>query len=344
MYLAPLNFDRFFKKVFSDLHISKSFLEDFLNVQIETIELMPNAHKITDDAAAVEFDFRCKINGHYVIIDMQQWYKTDIVKRFYLYHALNSALQLELLTYKSLPIDVDKKYKTKNYAALMPTITLIWMADDNLKFEEDYVAFALYPEQAADFIKNEALWSEFDAEKIDIERQKALTLLNNNAKELDFLPQNRLIYAFQKNIVKNKKYSKYFKWFDLAEKTANKNNTKKDFVLYEKDEILMKVIRRINMETLKPYDSEYIDDYNTTLKEIELWNQTIRDEGMREGKLEGKLQGKIEGKEETIELVVISAHEEGLTPLVIAAITKLPIKKVIEIIEKHKSQLKNGAK
>ena len=172
-------------------------------------------------------------------------------------------------------------------------------------------------------------------------------MLNNTAKELDFLPQNRLIYAFQKNIVKNKKYSKYFKWFDLAEKTANKNNTKEDFVLYEKDEVLMKVIRRINMETLKPYESDYIDDYNETLKEIELWNKTMRDEGMREGKIEGKIlgkiEGKIEGKEETIELVVISAHEEGLTPPIIATITKLPIEKVIQIIEKYKSQLKNGS-
>ncbi len=176
--------------------------------------------------------------------------------------------------------------------------------------------------------------------------------MNNNAKELDFLPQNRLIYAFQKNIVKNKKYSKYFKWFDLAQKTANKNNTKDDFVLYEKDEILMKVIRRINMETMKPYESEYIDDYNETLKEIELWNKTMREEIMKEVKedireesiKEGREEGREKGKEEALELIVISAHEEGLTPPLIAAITKLPIEKVVQIIEKHKSQLKNGAK
>ena len=95
------------------------------------------------------------------------------------------------------------------------------------------------------------------------------------------------------------------------------------------------------MATLKPYESDYIDDYNETLKEIELWNKTMRDEGMREGKIEGKIQGKIEGKEETIELVVISAYQEGLTPPLIATITKLPIEKVIQIIEKHKSQAHN---
>ena len=62
----------------------------------------------------------------------------------------------------------------------------------------------------------------------------------------------------------------------------------------------------------------------------------MRDEGMREGMREGK--------EETIELVAISAYEEGLTPPIIATITKLPIEKVIQIIEKHKSQFKNGSK
>ncbi len=37
MYLAPLNYDRFFKKVFSDIKIAKKFLEDFLGVDIEEI-------------------------------------------------------------------------------------------------------------------------------------------------------------------------------------------------------------------------------------------------------------------------------------------------------------------
>lgn len=63
MYLAPLNYDRFFKKVFSDLNIAQSFLEDFLDIKIESIEQIKERHKITDDAAYVEFDFRCKING-----------------------------------------------------------------------------------------------------------------------------------------------------------------------------------------------------------------------------------------------------------------------------------------
>jgi len=30
MYLAPLNYDRFFRKIFKDDAIAKAFLEDFL--------------------------------------------------------------------------------------------------------------------------------------------------------------------------------------------------------------------------------------------------------------------------------------------------------------------------
>lgn len=94
MYLAPLNYDRFFKKVFSDKAIAQQFLEDFLDTKIEEIELLKEKHKVTDDASIVEFDFRCKINGAYIIIDMQQWYKMDMVKRFYLYHSLAAIRKL----------------------------------------------------------------------------------------------------------------------------------------------------------------------------------------------------------------------------------------------------------
>ncbi|MBI4647927.1 MAG: hypothetical protein HY738_15400, partial [Bacteroidia bacterium] len=71
MYLAPLNYDRYFKKVFKETTITKRFLEDFFDTDIETIEMLTLRHKITDASTAVEFDFRCKINGQYVIIDMQ---------------------------------------------------------------------------------------------------------------------------------------------------------------------------------------------------------------------------------------------------------------------------------
>ena len=93
MYLAPLNYDRYFRKVFSDTGIAKRFLEDFFDTRIESIELLTTYHKLTDDSAAVEFDFRCRIGEQFVIIDMQQWYKPDIVHRFYTYHCIKTETQ-----------------------------------------------------------------------------------------------------------------------------------------------------------------------------------------------------------------------------------------------------------
>jgi hypothetical protein len=74
MYLAPLNYDRFFDRVFSDIEIATHFFQDFLDVEIQEIEPLQRKKKLTDDAAFVEFDYRAKINGEYVILDMQQWY------------------------------------------------------------------------------------------------------------------------------------------------------------------------------------------------------------------------------------------------------------------------------
>ena len=83
MFLAPLNYDRFFKKVFSDLTIAKAFLEDFLEVDITSIEYLESTQRFTDRAAIVEFDFRVKIDDQFIIVDMQQWYKPDVAQRFF---------------------------------------------------------------------------------------------------------------------------------------------------------------------------------------------------------------------------------------------------------------------
>jgi hypothetical protein len=332
MYLAPLNYDRFFKKVFSDLRIAQKFLEDFLGVTIEEISLLETKHKVTDDAAAVEFDFRCKINGQYVIIDMQQWYKSDIVKRFYLYHSLSSVLQLEKIPIKSITINKTKKYDTKNYDALEPVITLIWMADDTLNFTEDYIAYSLYPEQVAAFLKNDTMWNTPDLENIKKNRENVVSLLNNDDKNLDFLPQNRLIYIFQKNICKNKKYSTYFDWFELAEKTRNKNNKKEDFVQYEKNEIFMALMERIRKDALEPTEFQEIDDYEKFLKQSKIHEDIIRRDAVKEGIKEGFERSKEE--------VVILSFQQNIPLELIATITNLTIEKVKKIIEKHKKQSK----
>ena len=107
MYLAPLNYDRFFKKVFSETKIAKQFIEDFLNIKIKEIKLIQNRYKITDSSKAVEFDFRCLLDDNeHIIINMQQWYRVDVVPRFFTYHALNTSLQLEQIGNKIIPIPV----------------------------------------------------------------------------------------------------------------------------------------------------------------------------------------------------------------------------------------------
>ena len=361
MYLAPLNYDRFFKKVFSDLKIAKAFLEAFLDIKIESIERIKEKHKITDDAAFVEFDFRCKVKGQYIIIDMQQWYKAFVVKRFYLYHSLNSALQLENLPKRDILRLSGKKVDTRIYQELLPTITLIWMSDDNLGFQEDFVSFSLYPDQIADFFKNDALWDSNDFEKMRIEREKILTLLNNNTKDLDFLPQNKLIYAFQKNIVKNKKLTPYFEWFELAEKTRNKNNIEQDFINYKKNETLMAVIERIKTSDFDYEELSALDALERELALSELWRLDakieLREEVKKEVKeeltpilkeeltpiLKEELRGEVLNevkeafKENTQREVVLSAFLKGLDAELIAAITNLPLSKVLETIEKYKN-------
>ena len=138
-------------------------------------------------------------------------------------------MQLEHLEPKVITKLDGKTYTEKNYGDLEPVITLVWMVDDNLNFTEDFIAFTTLPEAAKDFIANDELWRQ-PLEDILKEREKTLKILNNNTKDLDFFSQNRLIYAFQRNIIANNLLTKYFKWFDVAYKSRNINNSKEDFL------------------------------------------------------------------------------------------------------------------
>jgi len=280
MYLAPLNYDRYFKKVFSETKIAKRFLEDFFDVTIDELEILPTKHKITDNATAVEFDFRCKIKDNYVIIDMQQWFKTDIVKRFYMYHSMNTVLQLEKMPDKSIDLDNNKKRDVKEYDKLIPVITLIWLADDDLNFEDDFVSYTMTSETVNNFIRNRSIWKEENILELIAEREKCLDIIDNRTKKLDFLQKNKLIYTFQPNIVKNQKYSKYLDWFELAEKTRNKLNEKDWFDKYMKDEIFAEIIKRISTETFEQSDWEYVNDYEKFTEQVKRFEQVIYDEGI----------------------------------------------------------------
>lgn len=259
MFVVSLNLDIFFKKVFSNKKIAKAFLQDFFGVKITEIKLLKTDYKVTDDATIVRFDYRCKINGKYVVIEMQQKYKTDVNKRFYLYHCLGTALQLETLAPKVVTKLDGKTYTEKDYGGIEPVITLVWMVDDTLNFTEDFIAFTTLPEAAKDFIANDDLWRQ-PLDVILQEREKALKILNNDTKELDFFSQNRLIYAFQRNIIANKLLTKYFKWFDVAYKSRNINNSEEDFSQYNDDDIMVEVIKRIKKDSLAPEEHKFISD------------------------------------------------------------------------------------
>jgi hypothetical protein len=300
MFLAPLNYDRFFSKVFSDEKIVRRFLEDCLDVKIEEFKMLKNKHKVTDDAAAVEFDFRCKIDDSYVIIDMQQWYKWDVVQRFYIYHALNSGLQLEELPFKNFVLDRTsrKLKKVKDYRALEPVITLIWMVVDSLGSQNDYLSYSMAPETVTNFIKDEKFWHEPEILSLMKERARILEVMNNGTKDLDFLPKNRLIFMFQQNIVRNKALEKYERWFEFAEKTRNKNNKEEDFKEFMEDKTFSEVIKRLNKTDLTEDDIIYIDDEKEFWEESERFEKGIYQNGKKEGRKEGKKEGIKEGIKE----------------------------------------------
>ena len=287
-YLAPLNFDRYFKKVFSDLKIAKRFLEDFLDITISEIEAKPSQRYLTDDAKYVELDFRCKIDDNFIIIEMQQWYKPDIVQRFYLYDALNTGLQLEELTTKTIELPGNQIKEIKDYRSLLPTITIIWLVDDNLHFENDYISFVPSPEEILTFIRDVKIWRKPDLDKILEEREKLLPLINNKTKDIDFLQKNKLIFAFQKNIVKNKRYKKYYVWFELAQKTLKRVTDKLEFSEYEKDEILSEVVRRLKKHLENPEDIKYIKERSEYIEKIKRYEDGVKHYADIEAKIDAE--------------------------------------------------------
>ncbi len=266
MYMASLNSDRFFKRVFSDLKIAKAFLEDVFDLKIDEITALTTEHRVTNESAVVEFDFRCKINGAYVIVDMQQWYKPDVIHRFYMYHSVSTALQLEKLPLKSIIVNpqTQEEEQIKDYRRIDPVITLVWMVDDTLQCEGDFLSYSMTQQTTIDFIRNENIWSRKDITEILEQRDAVIKAMENKTKNLDFIPQNKLVFAFQKNIIKNPKHEPYFKWFEFAELSKNKDNTQADFKKFEKDEPFKETYiglkQRLSTALLSREDKEYIVD------------------------------------------------------------------------------------
>jgi len=311
MYLAPLNYDRFFKKVFSQTHIAKAFLEDFLDTQIEEIKLLERTHLLTNKAMKVEMDFRCKINGSYVIVDMQQWYKPDVVKRFYLYHCASTALQLEDLPEKNLLSNPKhKKSKDVDYRLVEPVLTLVWMVDDSLGFKNNFMVYTTAPEYSLDFICNQPLWDKNDLTELIKERNVVYQAMQNTHKDLNFLQKNRLIFMFQNNIVKDDKFTKYRKWFEFAEKTKNKENKSKDFITYKKDVVFKEVMKIIVKKALDAEDLKYIESEEENIVLFQRHLDGVREDLREEVKEEVRGAIKEEVREEVKEEVREEVKEE----------------------------------
>jgi hypothetical protein len=286
MYLAPLNYDRFFERIFKDPTTSKAFLEDVLNKSITELEILPRKNKITDEAALVEFDFRCKIDGELTTIDMQQWYKSDVVKRFFLYFCNNTSLQLETMKSISIPLSDGKEYKTKDYTGLESAITLIWMADDTMGFREDMVAYSMFPEMMNDFIRNNDLWENPNMEILLKHRTELLKLMDNKSKNLDFLSTNRLVFMLQPNIVKNKNNIRSFKWFEFAQKTKNRNNVATDFKKYSNDPIISTIMEKLRTNVLPTDDFQYITDFEAHAIGVKNYHDMLIREARKEAQKE----------------------------------------------------------
>ncbi len=323
MYLAPLNYDRFFRRVFSHVHIAKAFLQDFLGVEIEEIELLENKHFLTNDSSKVEFDFRCKIGGADIIIDMQQWYKPDVVRRFYLYHCVSTALQLERLPEKKLLVENEARAKDKNYKFVNPVLTLIWMVQDTFDLPDNFITFGMTPQQVQDFLRDNSLWENTNIQEIMSKRDEVLALLQHKNKGLDFLAQNQLTFMFQANIVKDAKFSNYHNWFVFAEKTRNKGNKKADFKDFERNTLFKDIIFLINKQKLTKEDLNYIESEDEHIALVKRALQDEFDNGFDSGFEKGKEQ------------VVLLSYEEGLPIPFITKITQLTENEVTTILKKY---------
>ena len=332
MYLAPLNYDRFFKKVFSHTHIAKAFLEDFFEKKIEEIEQLETSHFLTHDSTKVSFDFRCKIEGQYIIIDMQQWYKSDVVKRFYLYHCASTVLQLELLPQKKIisANPNEKRAKSIDYQEVVPVLTIIWMVNDNMGFKENLISYINAPDEVTHFVRDENIWNRKNIDELVEKRTYLAGLINNKKRDLEFLQENKLVFMFQPNIIKSDKIHKYYRWFEFAEKTRNSENEKEDFEAYKDDETFREIMYLILKDSLAADDFAYIESEE---ENIELFERTFRGwkkEGLKEGREEGIKEGEAKKEQE----LVLNMHNKGYDSATIADLLSLNVEKINQIIGK----------
>ncbi|MEY4934218.1 MAG: hypothetical protein RIS64_577 [Bacteroidota bacterium] len=129
---------------------------------------------------------------------------------------------------------------------LEPVITIIWMAQDNFGLDTDYVEYNLFPKAFGDFVRDPKL-CELSKEDLEVRRMSLIQDPETERRKLSFLEENRLIFVFQANIVKNKPNTRYAKWFEFAEKTRNPNNQAADFDNFVHHSIFAQMIHRLSV-------------------------------------------------------------------------------------------------
>jgi flagellar biosynthesis/type III secretory pathway protein FliH len=158
---------------------------------------------------------------------------------------------------------------------------------------------------------------------------------------LNFLHQNKLIFAMQQNIVKNDKSRRYLNWFEFAEKTRNRANKREDFDIFMKDDVFAEIVRRLDKSDLAPEDMQYIEDYERIAEQFKLHERSIHKEAYVEGRSEGWAagleEGKAEGKAEGIIEMIINMHKEGFSNVQIAKVSGKSEQEVAKIVGSHKN-------
>ena len=235
----------------------------------------------------------------------------------------------------------DKLVEIKNYNIIVPVITLVWLADENLGLKDDFISYIMTPETVSLFLRDNFLWEKADIKELLAVRNAELSKIDNKTKGIDFLSQNRLIYAFQKNIVKNKKFSKYFAWFDFAEKTRDTNNVAQDFEGYKNNHFFGEIIKRLDSSKLGNDDDLYIFKYQEAMLAFNRITEESKEEGIRLGiekgieKMQPLLDAAIKKAEQEKETAVINLLKLNLmTVEQISEVLQVSVEKVKEIQEK----------
>ncbi len=95
------------------------------------------------------------------------------------------------------------------------------------------------------------------------------------------MQENKLIYAFQKNIVKNAKYTKYYEWFEFAERSLKKDNTEADFEKYNNRDVFLEMMHRLKAGTMTNEDADLIVLYNEFIHTVDDLEEAIKQQKQR---------------------------------------------------------------